>query len=233
MIAWKIHHKLTTASTNLDARLGSHGDVFTADYQSAGRGRLDHKWESKANENLMMSVVLSVEGMEPEKVATLPIVIGLAATKALSQAAKLKWPNDVLVNGKKLAGILCERHGDNVIVGIGVNVNVEKFSSEIASRATSLKLLRSETLKVENVRDQVLDSLAVCYEAWKERGLDAAMREEIAKRDYLRGKTISVKQTDDDNAPITGLCEGIAEDGSLIVAGQSVYAGEAHIEGIY
>lgn len=233
MIDWKIHHKKETASTNLDARLGLHGDVYTADYQSAGRGRLDHKWESKANENLMMSAVLSVEGIEPEKVATLPIVIGLAATKALSDNAKLKWPNDVLHAGKKLAGILCERHGDNVIVGIGVNVNSEKFSSEIASRAISLRIIEGMPVGVEDVRDRLLKSFAVCYESWMERGLDDVMRDEIAKRDYLCGKTISIRQTDDDREPISGLCEGIADDGSLIVAGQRVYAGEAHIEGIH
>lgn len=233
MIDFKIHHKKETVSTNLDARVGSHGDVFTADFQSAGRGRLDHKWESKAGENLMMSVVLSVEGLEPEKVATLPIVIGLAATKALYPAAKLKWPNDVLVGGKKLAGILCERHGDNVIVGIGVNVKAEKFSSEIANRATSLNLLSGERIDIGSVRDKLLKSFAAHYEAWLDSGFNAAFLKELGEVDYLKGKTISIRQTDDDLTPLVGDCEGIAEDGSLIVAGERVYAGEAHIEGIF
>lgn len=233
MIDFKIHHKKETVSTNLDARLGEHGDVFTADFQSAGRGRLDHKWESKAGENLMMSVVLSVEGLEPEKVATLPLVIGLAATKALYPAAKLKWPNDVLVGGKKLAGILCERHGDNVIVGIGVNVKAEKFSSEIANRATSLNLLSGERIDIGSVRDKLLKSFAAHYEAWLDSGFNAAFLKELEEVDYLKGKTISIRQTDDDLTPLVGDCEGIAEDGSLIVAGERVYAGEAHIEGIF
>lgn len=233
MIDFKIHHKKETASTNLDARLGLHGDVFTADYQSSGRGRLDHKWESRAGENLMMSVVFSIEGIEPEKVATLPIVMGLAATKALYPMAKLKWPNDVLVNGKKLAGILCERHGDNVIVGIGVNVNTAKFSSEIANRATSLNLLSGESIDIGSVRDKLLKSFAAHYEAWLDGGFNAAFLKELEEVDYLKGKTISIRQTDDDPDPLVGLCEGIAADGSLIVAGQPVYAGEAHIEGIF
>ena len=83
MIDCRIHHKAETASTNLDARSGHHGDVFTADYQTAGRGRLDHKWESPPKTNLMMSAVLSVEGLAPEKVATLPLVVGLAVIKAV------------------------------------------------------------------------------------------------------------------------------------------------------
>lgn len=233
MIDFKIHHKSETASTNLDALKGGHGEVYTADYQSAGRGRLDHKWESRKGENLMMSVVLSVEGMEPEKVATLPIVMGLAATKVLYSTAKLKWPNDVLVEGKKLAGILCERHGDNVIVGIGVNVNTERFSPEIEHRAISLKLLNKHEVEVNEVRDQLLSGIADYYEIWKTHGFDATLLNELKKIDFLRGKTISVRQTDDDLTPLVGLCEGIADDGSLIVSGERVYAGEAHIEGIF
>ncbi len=233
MIDFKIHHKSETASTNLDAHDGAHGEVYTADYQSAGRGRLDHKWESRKGENLMMSVVLSAEGMEPEKVATLPIVMGLAATKVLYPTAKLKWPNDVLVEGKKLAGILCERHGDNVIVGIGVNVNTERFSPEIEHRAVSLKLLDKRETEVAQVRDKLLKSFSDYYEAWEARGFDGKLLSELKNVDYLRGKTISVRQTDDDLTPLVGLCEGVAEDGSLIVSGQHVYAGEAHIEGIF
>lgn len=233
MIDFKIHHKSETASTNLDAHDGAHGEVYTADYQSAGRGRLDHKWESRKGENLMMSVVLSVEGMEPEKVATLPIVIGLAATKALYPTAKLKWPNDVLVEGKKLAGILCERHGDNVIVGIGVNVNTERFSAELERRAVSLKMIDKQEVEVAEVRDKLLKSFSDYYEAWEARGFDEKLLSELKNVDYLRGKTISIRQTDDDLTPLVGLCEGVAEDGSLIVSGQHVYAGEAHIEGIF
>lgn len=233
MIDFKLHHKKETGSTNLDARVGSHGDVFTADYQSAGRGRLDHKWEARKGENLMMSAVLSVEGMEPEKVATLPIVIGLAATKALDPTAKLKWPNDVLVEGKKLAGILCERHGDNVIVGIGVNVNTERFSPELERRAVSLKMLDKQEVEIAEVRDKLLKSFSDYYEVWEARGFDEELLKMLSEIDYLRGKTISVRQTDDDLSPLVGLCEGVAVDGSLIVAGQNVYAGEAHIEGIF
>ena len=80
---WRVHHKSETESTNLDARAGKHRDVFTADHQTAGRGRLDHKWLSPPGTNLMMSVVLSVEGLEPEQVATLPLVVGLAVVKAV------------------------------------------------------------------------------------------------------------------------------------------------------
>ena len=241
MIDWRIHHKAETASTNLDAREGVHGDVFTADYQTAGRGRLDHKWLSPKGANLMMSVVLSAEGLEPDQVATLPLVVGLAAAKALRNLTRhcststsdfdyfLKWPNDVLVNGKKIAGILCERHGDNVIAGIGVNVGQTEFDTEIADRATSLALNGHDARSTESVRDAILCELDRLYALWRAGGF-AAVYPEIAAVDLLRGRMVSVRQADDDSSPVTGVSNGIMSDGSLDVGGTMVYAGEAHVE---
>ena len=244
---WRVHHKVETESTNLDAREGRHGDVFTADYQTAGRGRLDHKWLSPAGRNLMMSVVLSVEGLAPEQVATLPLVAGLAVVKALRRFyaghedlrretgdVKLKWPNDVLVGGKKIAGILCERHGDNVIVGIGVNVGQTEFDKEIADRATSLAIVAPALVSglpspVLSARAAVLGEIDFWYSCWREKGF-AAVFPEIATVDLLRGRTVSVRQNDGDSSPITGVSNGIMDDGSLDVGGVRVYAGEAHVE---
>ena len=245
---WKIHHKAETESTNIDARVGSHGDVFTADFQSAGRGRLDHKWLSPPKANLMMSVVLSVADLSPEHVSTLPLVAGLAVCKSLfgmvgrsvpdrrgaqgtaRPTARLKWPNDVLIDDKKIAGILCERNGDNVIAGIGVNVGQTEFDKGIAACATSLAAVRGGAdSTVESVRDGVLDNLDRWYGIWRTQGF-AAVYPEIAAVDYLKGREIAVRQTDDDSAPIVGVSNGIMPDGSLDVGGTRVYAGEAHIE---
>ena len=283
---WRIHHKIETVSTNLDARAGVHGDVYTADFQTAGRGRLDHKWQSPPGANLMMSVVLGVGargrmGAEggmgvketlPEEIATLPLVIGLAVVRAIRSLLPqgggersprtppaellplLKWPNDVLVGGRKVSGILCERHGDFVIAGIGVNVKQCVFSPEIAKRATSLVELMgsvptsegsvpqgcgeraprtppavgSVPISVEGVRDVVLEEIAELYEIWREGGF-AAVYPEIQAVDCLRGQTLAVKQTDDDAEPVRGVCGGIAPDGSLLVGSVPIYAGEAHV----
>ena len=255
---WTIHAKRTTESTNLDAREGRHRDVFTADYQTAGRGRLDHKWLSPEGTNLTMSVVLSVSDLPPDQVATLPLVAGLAVAMALRQflipqlqskkvnppsfliphssfLISLKWPNDVWVGERKIAGILCERHGDNVIVGIGVNVGQTEFDKEIADRATSLRLIEqsaqsnNRTIRVTQVRNAVLGQLGKWYGIWREKGFEA-VHPEIAALDFLKGRTLSVRQTDDDSAPIEGVSNGIMPDGSLDVGGTKVYAGEAHVE---
>ena len=110
--------------------------MYTADAQTAGRGRLDYRWLSAPGANLMLSAVFDVAGLAPEQVATFPLVVGLAAHAAVSRMlatvpdvppVRLKWPNDLLVGGRKIAGILCERHADAVIAGVGVNVNETAF----------------------------------------------------------------------------------------------------------
>lgn len=225
---WRIHHRQESVSTNLDARSGVPGDVFTAGYQSAGRGRLDHRWLSPPGVNLLMSAVVGVEGMEPLQVATLPLVAGLALVKALPREIRgekiaLKWPNDVLLGGRKLAGILCERNGDAVIVGIGLNVKEQPFPPEIAARATFL----GED-SVPAVRDRVLESLGAWIGRWRERGF-AALYREIAAVDCLRGRKVAVLRTDGDADAVKGVCGGITLSGALDVGGVEVYAGEAHV----
>ena len=230
-----IHRKDATDSTNIDARAGGPGDVFVAEWQRAGRGRLDHAWHSAKGENLMFSAVLSCGDSPPAEVATLPLVVGLAVLYALrpfvpaSVDLAIKWPNDVLADGRKIVGILCERHGDNVIAGVGVNVNERSFPSDIAARATSLAVLAGRPLDREAVLAKILDSIERFHARWLDEGF-AAMHPLFAPVDFLKGRVVSVWQTDKDPAPLKGDCGGIAADGTLDVGGVKVFAGEAHVE---
>ena len=231
-MTFRIHHRAVTRSTNLDAREGVPGDVFTADEQTAGRGRLDHRWLSAPGANLMLSAVLDVADLPPEQVATLPLAVGLAVHAAIARflpggEIRLKWPNDVLVGGRKIAGILCERNGDGVIAGVGVNVNQTAFAPEIADRATSLAREGAAT-SVAEMRDAVLAELDRVHGTWRTAGF-AALQARYAEVDFLKGRNVSVRQTDDDEAPLTGLCAGVQVDGTLCVGGRPVYAGEAHV----
>lgn len=231
---WRIFHKKTTSSTNIDARGGKPGDVFSADYQSAGRGRLDHKWLSAAGVNLMMSAVLDVSGLDPDRVSTLPLAVGLGVVRGVAafvrgEDVRLKWPNDVLIGRRKIAGILCERNGDAVIVGIGVNVRKQVFPPEIADKAISIAEAARDVPSLEMVRDAVLEELAEVYLRWKEKGF-VSLFSQIREIDFLKGRVLSVRQTDDDKEPVRGISGGILEDGSLDVGGVKVFAGEAHVE---
>ena len=237
---WRITHKSVTESTNKDALGGKPGDVFVADMQTAGRGRLDHRWLSAPGENLMMSAVVDVGDVPPQEVATLPLVAGLAVAQAVSgvfsghgnesRAAdvKIKWPNDVLIGRRKICGILCERIGDNVIVGIGVNVNQTAFPPEISDRATSVRLELDSLHDVANVRDGLLRRLHECIERWRKDGF-AALLPELSAFDCLKGRRVAVRRTDDDGSPVDGICGGIRSDGMLDVAGEAISAGEAHV----
>ncbi len=237
MDEWRTYWKATTESTNVDARVGRPGDVFVADFQTAGRGRLDHRWLAPPGANLMFSVVLDVAGREPAEVATLPLAVGLAVTQAIAslpswQASPprltVKWPNDVLAKGRKLAGILCERNGDAVIAGVGLNVNQTEFAPEISARAVSLAQLAGRPFDRAAVLEAVLKSLATVHARWRADGF-AALHAELAAMDHLAGREVSILQTDTDSAPVTGPCGGIQSDGSLLVGAVRIYAGEAHV----
>ena len=234
---FRFHRKETTASTNADARAGRPGDVFVAEFQTAGRGRLDHEWHAARDENLTFSAVLDVADASPAEVATLPLVVGLAVARAVgellgnpSQVA-VKWPNDVLVGGKKICGILCERNGDAVIAGVGLNVNQTDFPAEIAARATSLRLAAGSPFDREGVLNGVVAEIGDMHSRWL-RGGFAALRGGFAAVDYLKGRMVSVFSTDDDKAPFEGLCGGVQEDGSLLVGSTKVYAGEARVRAL-
>lgn len=233
---WRIYHKESTLSTNLDAREGRPGDVFTADEQTAGRGRLDHPWHSGKGENLALSAVLDVTDLPAEHVATLPLMVGLGVAQAVEKLlggrrTGIKWPNDVLVAGRKIAGILCERHGERVIAGLGVNVKTRRFPVDFAARATSFALEGAANVAVEDVRAAILAELARLYPSWRAQGL-SAFYAQIAERDVLKGKVVEVAQSVGDAQGVRGICGGIAPSGVLRVGDEPVYAGEAHILGI-
>ena len=120
-----IHHKPETASTNIDARAGRHGDVFTADFQTAGRGRLDHKWLSAPGENLMLSAVLDVGDCPPDRVATLPLVVGLAVIEGLSPLLP-KGLSPQLIKLSATFGCVDRSASCDISTSVKFTVNVKK-----------------------------------------------------------------------------------------------------------
>ena len=163
-----------TGSTNADllaeARAGAaEGLVLAAEAQTAGRGRLGRSWGSPPRAALTFSVLLRPAAVRPALRGWLPLLTGVAVAAALRAGAAvpavLKWPNDVLVGERKLAGILAEAHGDAIVVGVGLNVTSGAAELPVPT-ATSLRLAGAAGPGREALLEAILAGLAGRYRAW-------------------------------------------------------------------
>jgi BirA family biotin operon repressor/biotin-[acetyl-CoA-carboxylase] ligase len=199
-----------------------HGEVVVAELQRAGRGRRGRTWSSPAGRNLYLSVILRPE-LPPTRAPELTLVGALAVCDALRNAgvdAGIKWPNDVLVGGKKIAGILTELsaepdHVHWVVLGVGVNLNArrEDFPPELRDEATSVLIERGEPAP----RALFAAALLLVLEQWldvhQEQGFDA-IRDAWRSRSVTLGRTVKVRMGDRD---IEGVAEELDTSGALLV----------------
>lgn len=241
-----------TGSTNDDARRAAaagapHGAAFLADAQTLGRGRGGRPWHSPPGENLYLSVVLRPR-LPARSVAAIALVVGLAVASVVDRrlaaidrraapsgraaaGAQIKWPNDVLVDGRKLSGILVEGQlrGElvsSLVVGVGLNVHATGFPPELAERATSLAMLGDEGASREVLAAELLKALGDVTARFEADQL-ASFIEELARRDWLRGRRVEV-------AGVAGIAAGIDPEGHLLIraedgAVRAVAAGEVHV----
>ncbi|HUQ07551.1 MAG TPA: biotin--[acetyl-CoA-carboxylase] ligase [Kofleriaceae bacterium] len=199
------------------AREGAtHGTVVIADAQTAGRGRLGRVWASPAGTNVYLSAIVRAPRSLAE-LAPMTLAIGIGVVDAVRAAgvptAALKWPNDVVVGTKKLAGILCEVATDGcVVAGIGVNVNVRahELPPEIAARATSIADARGETIDRAAFVDALLREIAPWIDRFVQGGVPA-----IAAAWEQRMATHLVLRVERAGSPITGTAVGLDRDGAL------------------
>ena len=202
------------------------GSVATADHQTAGRGRLGRAWLEAPGTSVLCSVLLRPLPRRP--VQQLSLVGGLAAALAVEDAsglaAQIKWPNDVLVDGLKVAGVLAEASGDTVVLGVGINVNQTEAELPPGARlpAGSLRTLTGRELDREQVLSTLLARLDACYEAWQAAGL-VSLHAELTSRDFLLGRTVSVGE-------VSGIASGIDAEGRLLVGASAVESGEVAFE---
>jgi BirA family transcriptional regulator, biotin operon repressor / biotin---[acetyl-CoA-carboxylase] ligase len=235
--AWR--HEATVESTNDEAaawaRAGAPaGAVVVADEQTRGRGRLGRRWHSPAGASLYLSAVLRPP-LPPHRVPPLTLAAGVAVAEALvafDVVPALKWPNDVQLDGKKVAGILTEMSADldrvhHVVVGIGVNLNVDAFPEELQAIATSLAIGRGAPVsraefaatlcaRLEHQVDRfVADGSAGVVAAWKQHARFFGRRVSVtAGRDRMEG---IAEDLDDDGALRLRLDDGRVQ---RIVAGE-------------
>jgi BirA family biotin operon repressor/biotin-[acetyl-CoA-carboxylase] ligase len=189
----------SVASTQELARTLPIGTAVVAEHQEAGRGRLGRRWEAPPGTALLASFVLQFQPLAP-------IAAGVAAAEACGPAVRLKWPNDLLLDDRKLGGILVEAAGGKAIVGIGINL------AWAPPRAARLDAGRDSLLErlVDALQRWWAAPAVTLLEAWRQRSdtLGRRVRVELAAEVF------------------EGLAEDIADDGALIVGGRRVAAGD-------
>ena len=235
-------------STNLEAkRQADKGAAdFTlviADSQSAGRGRRGRSWESAKEENIYMSLLLKPE-FAPDKASMVTLVMALATARAIREctglAAEIKWPNDIVIAGKKAVGILTELNLkgafiDSLVCGVGINVNQEVFPEEIRQVATSLCIESGKRIDRQELVLRVMENFEKAYDSFgKAQNLETLMEEYNALL-VNRDRQVCVL---DPKGEFTAVARGINQRGELLVEKEDgsieeVYAGEVSVRGIY
>lgn len=220
----------------------SEGTLVVAEKQTAGRGRRGKVWESPLGTGIWMSLVLRPQ-IAPTEASVLTLLCGLATAEAIEAetglSAGIKWPNDILINGKKAVGILTEMDCEMsevhfVIPGIGINVNTASFPPEIAEIATSLYLECGKTVSRRRLVHKVLERLEEHYETFLRTGSFAAMLEDYRKHCITLGKEVHVLGRE----PFFAEALDITPEGELLVRRadngkeEVVFSGEVSIRGV-
>jgi BirA family biotin operon repressor/biotin-[acetyl-CoA-carboxylase] ligase len=221
-----------------------HGAVVVADYQRAGRGRAAGRvWHAASGESLLCTLMLSYERFQ-DIPAALPLRLGVAVALSLeglwprlAGRIRIKWPNDVLIDGKKVCGILCEAEGTTVYAGMGINLLQEEFPAELQHRSVSVlqalkhtgeswaKLDRYQVLiKLLDTIQPLLTETAGTGEYGASCGADSGQsglgtwHQELEERLYKRGERVRfLAGSADAPSEVQGILEGVAPTGELLI----------------
>jgi BirA family transcriptional regulator, biotin operon repressor / biotin---[acetyl-CoA-carboxylase] ligase len=210
----------STDSTMLDtARLAAagcpSGAVVGAEEQTGGQGRFGRKWHSEPRSGLYFSIVLRLD-MPAETLPIATLALGLATAEAIANATglapDLRWPNDVLLNDRKCAGILVQLNDSALITGIGVNVNHAAFPEDIAPLATSLRLASGREHSREDLLVELLTAIDRLIMLFAERGKEPILDLFSRASSYVYGRRVIVEQG---GQPAIGTTDGLDANGFL------------------
>ena len=197
-------HLESVGSTQDVARGMPIGSVVMADYQTYGRGRLSHRWESPPGSALLVSFVLKPNSL-------LSLAAGIAAAEACGRGVRLKWPNDLLLDGRKVGGILVEASPSKAVCGIGINLT---WAPEGAA-------------KLDEPRNQLLERMRTAVERWA-----SAPADEVVARWRELSDTIGQRvRVDLPDRIIEGTAQNVDEAGNLVVDGTPISAGSVTVLG--
>jgi BirA family biotin operon repressor/biotin-[acetyl-CoA-carboxylase] ligase len=241
----RIEYHATVDSTNrvagdLARQGAAEGTVVVADTQTAGRGRMGRHWVSPPGDNLSFSVLLT-PNVEPARVPQLALVAAVAVHEGLAAccpevAARIKWPNDILIGGRKVAGILCEASLEadrvhRVILGIGINVNGARVPRELRAVATTLRSAGGREYSRPALLGAVLNHLEPRYREWLREGSLRGLLAYYERHSALDGRPVAAENL---SGVVRGTARGITPTGELVLetaAGPLVHllAGDVHL----
>lgn len=235
-------------STNIRAKTeaeqgASHGTLVVADMQTAGRGRRGRSWSSPAGTNAYFTLILKPD-FEPDRASMLTLVMAMAVAEGIVETcgAKvyIKWPNDIVISGKKVCGMLTELsvqqdYIQHVVIGAGVNVGLQEFVPEIADTATCLEQECARKISRTELIVHIMKAFEKYYDSFLETLDFSSLKEAYNERLVNCGREVRVM---DPKGEYTGISKGINASGELLVelpdgSERSVYAGEVSVRGIY
>lgn len=221
----------------------SHGSLAIAECQTGGKGRRGRVWKSPKGSGIWMSYLLRPT-IPPYSASMLTLVAGLAVAKVLSEVsgmeAKIKWPNDIVINSRKVCGILTEMSADPdminyVVVGIGINVNTKEFPEDIAQTATSLRIEMGSQANRSSIIAKICKVFENYYEKFCRTCDMTELIDEYNKHLVNVDREVRISELDGE---YTGVAKGIDKDGQLLVemsdgSVKAVFAGEVSVRGLY
>lgn len=210
----RIGSTMTAAATVRQA-----GSIVIANEQSAGQGRHGHSWHSEPGSGLYFTIVLRPR-LALDLLPVVTLALGLAVQEAVAQVANvqadLRWPNDLLLGPRKIAGILTQLDGDRVLAGIGINVNHAGLPAELAAIATSLRMVTGSVLSREELLCAVATGVDRMINLLEDDGAHPVLALFTAQSSYVRGRRVRV---DLPERPLTGTTAGLTADGYLLLDG--------------
>lgn len=219
------------------------GTLVIADEQTAGKGRSGRTWVTPPGEAIAFTLLLRPK-LSPGRISMVTLVMGLAVVNAVNKLydlhAGIKWPNDVVINGRKLCGILTEmsaevEHVHYIVIGVGINANLTSFPQELSQIATSLKLELGRDVSRAGLIAAVMEEFERLYAEFERQGDLGSVMQEYNDLCLNAGNKVRVL---DPNGEYTGVSHGINAMGELLVETEDsqireVYAGEVSVRGIY
>lgn len=232
-----------TKAKELAKEGAEHGTVVVADMQTAGKGRRGRTWESPAGTNIYMSILLRPE-LEASQAPMLTLVMAYSIAKVLQKRdhedVQIKWPNDLVLSGKKICGILTEmelrgQEIAHVVIGVGINANTTTFPEELQDKATSLYLESGKEVNREQLIHEIVNAFVEDYKRFIAEKDLAFLQDEYNQMLINCKKEVRVLEPGNE---YTAWALGINRNGELLVrkadgSEEAVFAGEVSVRGIY